>query len=36
MAIADTSLEVMNRIFAAHPGLEAEVEESIHRYGRYL
>ena len=35
-AIAENSLGVVNRILAAHPGLEAEVDADVARYGRYL
>lgn len=35
-AIASIHLEVMNRVTAAHPQLESEIEASIAKHGRYL
>ncbi len=35
-AVAAIHLDLMNKLFADHPGLEAEVEASIEKYGRYL
>ncbi len=32
-AVASINLEVMNRVIAAHPELEAEIEASIETYG---
>ena len=35
-AIHTMHVEVMERAFQAHPGLEQEVEASIAKFGRYL
>lgn len=35
-AIASIHLEVMNRVIAAYPQLESEIEVSIAKHGRYL
>jgi hypothetical protein len=35
-AIAALQLDVMNKLMTDHPGLEAEIEASITKYGRYL
>jgi hypothetical protein len=34
--VAAIHLDLVNKLFADHPGLEAEVEASIQKYGRYL
>jgi hypothetical protein len=34
--VAAIQLDLLNKLFAEHPGLEAEVEASIQKYGRYL
>ena len=35
-AIASIHLEVVNRVIASHPGLEAEIDSDINKHGRYL
>jgi hypothetical protein len=35
-AIASIQLEVVNRLTAAHPALESEIETMIGKYNRYL
>jgi hypothetical protein len=35
-AIASIHIEIVNRITSSHPELEAELEASIAKYGRYL
>ena len=35
-AVAAIQVDLMNKLVAAHPGLEAEIEASIAKHGRYL
>jgi hypothetical protein len=35
-AVAAIQVDLMNKLVADHPGLEAEIEASIAKYGRYL
>lgn len=35
-AVAAIEVDLLNKIFAEHPGLEAEVCASIREYGRFL
>jgi hypothetical protein len=35
-AVASIQVDLMNKLVADHPGLEAEIEASIGKYGRYL
>jgi hypothetical protein len=35
-AIASIHLEVLNRVTASQPGLEAEIDADIKKHGRYL
>jgi len=36
LAVAAIQMEVMNKLASDHPGLDAEIEASINRFGRYL
>ena len=36
LAVAAIQIEVMNKVTSDHPGLDAEIEASINRFGRYL
>jgi hypothetical protein len=35
-AVAAIQVDLMNKLLADHPGLEAEIEASIQKYDRYL
>jgi len=35
-AVAAIQIDLMNKLIADHPGLEAEIEASISKFGRYL
>ena len=35
-AIAAIQLDLVNKVLADHPGLEAEIEASIAKHGRYI
>ena len=36
LAVASIQVDLMNKLVADHPGLEADIEASIAKYGRYL
>jgi hypothetical protein len=36
LAIAAIQVDLMNKLVADHPGLEAEIEASIAKHGRYV
>jgi hypothetical protein len=36
LAVAAIQVDLMNKLVADHPGLEAEIEASIEKHGRYV
>jgi hypothetical protein len=36
LAVVSIQVDLMNKLVADHPGLEADIEASIAKYGRYL